>query len=84
MSSLCGPGDLGSALRSTATISAVSSTESVVWVTKASRLASRGSKALRVGRRLDQRHRASGQLAHGADHLRVAGVADQHDLEAAS
>ena len=35
-----------------------------------------------VGDGLDQEHRARRQLAHGADHLRVAGVADHHHLQA--
>ena len=35
-----------------------------------------------VGRRLDQDHGARRQLAHGADHLRVAGMADHHHLQA--
>ena len=35
-----------------------------------------------VGLGLDQRDRARRQLAHGADHLRMAGMADQHDLAA--
>ena len=30
--------------------------------------------------RLDQADRAFGQLAHGADHFGMAGMADQHDL----
>ena len=33
-----------------------------------------------VGQGFDQAHSAGGQLTHGADHFRVAGVADQHDL----
>ena len=36
----------------------------------------------RIGDRLDQRHRALGQLPHGPDHLRMAGMPDQHDVEA--
>ena len=36
-----------------------------------------------VGQSLDQRDGAGRQLAHGADHFRMAGVADQHDLAAA-
>ena len=38
---------------------------------------------LGLGERLDQRDRAGRQLAQGADHLRMAGMADQHDLAAA-
>ena len=37
---------------------------------------------LRLRRRLDQADRTVRQLAHGADHLRMALVADQDDLEA--
>ncbi len=36
----------------------------------------------RPGHRLDQAHGPLRQLAHGADHLRMAGVADQEDLQA--
>jgi len=35
---------------------------------------------LGIGRRLDERHRAGRQLPHGADHLGMAGVADEHDV----
>ncbi len=38
---------------------------------------------VRIGQGFDQRDRGRGQLAHGADHFRVAGMADQHDLAAA-
>ena len=63
---------------SAATISAVSSTDSVVWVTKprpAGIGAARSSSTSATG--LDQRHRAVGQLAHRADHFGMAGMADQ-------
>jgi hypothetical protein len=39
-------------------------------------------EGIRVGRRFDQRYRSIGQLAHGADDLRVPGVADEQDLQA--
>ena len=71
-----------SARCSAATISAVSSTDSVVWVTKASWPGSRGVKASASATVSISVDRACGQLAHGADHLGVAGVADQHDLAA--
>ena len=45
--------------------------------------ASLGMKVARLLDGLDQRDGAGGQLAHGADHFRVAGMADQHDLAAA-
>ena len=40
-------------------------------------------ESLGVRDSLDQGDRARRQLAHGADHLRMAGMADQHDLAAA-
>ena len=39
-------------------------------------------KRLGVLDMLDQANHAVGQLAHGSDHFRVTGVADQHDLAA--
>jgi hypothetical protein len=35
-----------------------------------------------IGRRFDQRDRPIGELTHGADHLRMTGVADEQDLQA--
>ena len=61
----------------------VSSTESVVWVMKARLSGSRGSKPRASSDRLDQGDRALGQLAHGADDLGMAGMADEHDVAAA-
>ena len=46
-------------------------------------LASRGWNASRLLDGLHQRDRAGRQLAERADHLGMAGVADQHDLAAA-
>jgi hypothetical protein len=61
-----------------ATIRAVSSTDSVVWVTKASASfgwsARDGLRASSTSRPAPPRRR---QLAHGADHLGMAGMADQ-------
>ena len=82
MSSLCGAAISGKRRRSASTISAVSSSDSVVWVTKARLAGSRGTNASASSHGLDQRHRARRQLAQRADHFRVAGVADQHDLAA--
>ena len=73
---------LGKRSFSTATISAVSSTDSVVWVTKASFVGVARRKGARLGDGLDQADGALGELAHGPDHLRVAGMADQDDLQA--
>src|SRR6185437_3498623 len=39
-----------------------------------------GGEGKRVVNCLDEMHRTFRQLAHGADHLRVAGVPDQEDL----
>ena len=58
-------------------ISPVSSTDSVVCVTYAS-FASVELERLDVGDRFDEDDRV-GRLAHRADHLFVAGVADQDD-----
>ena len=80
MSSLCGPAIDGKRSFSTATISAVSSTESVVCVIQARLSGSRGSKRARILHRLDQRDGARRKLAHRALHLRMAGMADEHDL----
>ena len=68
---------------SIATISAVSSIDSVVWVTKAEivgvlRLEGRG-----IMRGLDQRHRPWRQLSERADHFRMVGMPDQQDFTAA-
>ena len=83
MSSLCGPLMFGKRSFSIATISAVSSIDSVVWVTKARLSGSFGVKVLASSRGLDQRHRAGRQLAERADHFRVMRMADQQDLAAA-
>ena len=69
---------------SASTMAAVSSTDSVVCVTKASLPASRGREFLDVLQGLDQGDGAGRQLAHGADHFGMAGMADQHDLAAAA
>ena len=61
---------------------AVSSTDSVVCVTKPR---ARGIGRLErrdIGLGLDQRHRALRQLAHRADHLGMAGMADQQHMAA--
>ena len=78
MSSFFGAWICGKRRRSAAMISAVSSTESVVWVMYAS---------LRVGRELERlaprptpdEDRRLRRLAHRPDDLLVAGVADQDD-----
>ena len=65
-----------------ATISAVSSTDSVVCVMKA-RLSGWATAIARASAaRLDEAHGALGKLSHGPDHLGMAGVADQQDLAA--
>ena len=61
---------------------AVSSTDSVVCVTKPSAAGSAGSKRCDIGLVLDQRNGAFRQLPHRADHLGVAGMADQEDMAA--
>ena len=68
---------------SAATISAVSSTDSVVWVMKARAAPSGTANALRLLRVLHQGDGARFELAHGAHHLRVAGMADQQEVAAA-
>src|ERR1700738_4662598 len=80
MSSLCGPEMLGNRSLSIATISAVSSIDSVVWVTKARLFGSFGGEGFGVLGGLDQRHRTRRQLAQGADHFRVMGMPDQQDF----
>ena len=77
------PAMSGKRSRSTATISAVSSTDSVVWVMKASGRVRRHRDRAGLRLVLHQGHGAVRQLAHGADHLRVAGMADQQDVAAA-
>ena len=65
-------------------MAAVSSTDSVVCVTKASLAGSRGAKAsasAAVSIRVDGARR---QLAHGADDLGMPGVADEQDLRPCS
>ena len=82
MSSLRGAWIAGKRACSAATIAAVSSTDSVVWVRKA-RLS--GSATVEPGDvliGLDQGHRAVGDLAEGADHLGMAGMADEQDVAA--
>jgi hypothetical protein len=54
MSSLCGRRNVGEAGLRAATISAVSSTERVVWVMKASLAGSRAAEGEGVGDGLDQ------------------------------
>ena len=66
-----------------ATISAVSSTDSVVWVRKASAVGVGGRDAFGVGRGLDQGHPPLGHLAERADHLGMAGMADEQYVAAA-
>ncbi len=83
MSSLCGPVMFGKRAFSSATISAVSSIDSVVWVTKARLFGILRRERLGVFRGLDQRHRAGRQLAERADHLGVVGMPDQQDFAAA-
>ena len=63
-------------------MSAVSSTLRVVWVMKASLSGIARGEAGHVGGGLDQDHLALGKLAHRADGLGVAGVADHDHLEA--
>ncbi len=89
MSSLPGPVMAGKRARSAATISAVSSTESVVWVTKERGLGDEGEAlgvaGFEAGDVLDgfhEQHLAGRQLAHGADGLGMAGVADHDHLQA--
>ena len=72
----------GKRRRSTATISRVSSTESVVCVMYASGASVGQLERLRVGDRLDEHDRV-GRLAGRALDLLVSGVADQHDRVAA-
>ena len=82
MSSLTGPRIAGKRRCSTAMTSLVSSTESVVWVTKASFAGSftcRASASSTVSISVDGAVR---QLAGGADHFRMALVADEDDGKA--
>ena len=65
-----------------ATISAVSSTDSVVWVRKARLSGSAGAIALGVRGGLDQGHPPFRHLAERADHLGMAGMADEQDVAA--
>src|SRR6202795_1261952 len=82
MSSLCGPEMLGNRSLSIATISAVSSIDSVVWVTKARLFGSFGVKVLASsGVSISVTHPGR-QLAKGADHFRVMGMPDQQDFPA--
>ena len=67
---------------STATISAVSSTERVVWVNMPTAMDAR-LECGRVLQGLDQRDRARGQLTERADDLRMVVVADEENLAAA-
>src|SRR5262250_2930673 len=69
MSSLCGPAMWGNRFWSAATISAVSSIESVVWLE---------GRGLLGG--LYQADCARRKLSHGAGDFRMAFVPDQHDL----
>jgi hypothetical protein len=62
-------------------MAAVSSTDSVVWVMKAS-LGGRAPQAGDIVDGFDQQHLARRQLAHRALRLGVAGVADHHQLQA--
>ena len=70
MSSLRGARIAGKRAFSAATIAAVSSTDSVVWVRKARLSVVRDVELGDVLDRLDQRHRPFGHLAERADHLR--------------
>ena len=82
MSSLRGARISGKRALSAPTTAAVSSTESVVWVRKA-RLAGVGtSTACGILDRLDEGHRSRRHLPEGADHLRMAGMADEEDVAA--
>jgi hypothetical protein len=69
----------GSGAGATATISAVSSTDSVVWVRKARLSGSAGAirSASSASRSASS---ALGHLAEGADHFRMAGMADEQDV----
>ena len=77
------PAIVGNAAFSAAITSRVSSTESVVCVTKASSLPSASASVSTSSTRSDQRDRACGQLADRADDLGMAGVADEDDVPAA-
>ena len=78
MSSFFGAWIAGKRRRSTAMISPVSSTESVVCVMYASRRVGGEVERFRLGDVLHE-HRRIRRLAHRADDLLVAGMADQDD-----
>ena len=83
MSSLRGPWIEGKRRLRMATISAVSSTESVGLGQEGERVGIGGRDVFGVGRGLDQRHPPFGHLAERADHLGMAGMADEQDMAAA-
>ena len=79
MSSLGGSSSSGNRSRIAATVSRVSSTDSVVWESQATFAGSRTTMLGDVGRALDELD-VLGRLARGALDLLVAGVADQQDV----
>ena len=82
MSSLRGTWIEGKRRRRIATISAVSSTDSVVWVRKARLSGSAGAIASASAAVSTRRHPPFRHLAERADHLGMAGMADEQDVAA--
>ena len=80
MSSLRGARIAGKRVLNASTIAAVSSTESVVWVRKARFAVVRQIDGGDVIYGFDERHRPGRDLAEGADHFRVARMADEEDV----
>ena len=83
MSSLCGPEMFGNRPFNSATISAVSSIDSVVWVTKARLFGSFGVKVLASSAVSISVTAPGRQLAERADHFRMVRMPDQEDFAAA-
>ena len=83
MSSVGGPCSAGNRRRRTSTITAVSSTDSVVWQRYATPVGILHRDGRRLLRRLHQ-DGAAGRVSRSADHLVVARVADQQDREVAA
>src|SRR5262249_33297907 len=83
MSSLCGPWMCGKRALSAATMSAVSSTESVVCVTEARRAGTRGPQRAASPPDCTSVMAPAGGLPSRSDHFGMVGVPDQHDLAAA-
>ena len=83
MSSRRGLASVGNRSRSLLTMAAVSSTDSVVWVTNASRSGSRTCELLGLLHVLDEMHvpaEAGVEASHGAFDFRVPGMPDQHHV----